>query len=549
MKKHNTFKIVLGTLLVFAILSWIIPAAYYSGEFVDQGRVQVGLFDLFNYSLTSLSYFGYIGLFLIFVGGFYGILNKIPAYRNLLDAIAKGSQGKEKVILSIIMVLLAVIVSVWGIEIEMLLFVPFIVSVILFMGFDKMVAALAVAGSSLVGVAGSTYAYGKIGMLTQVLNVDITSDIYVKLMILLVGLVLLIFNTLLYIKKSESAVVENAEVKEDKVIAKKITTKKVVEEPVKKTVKVAKVSESKSTKTTKTAKATKTTSKTTKTAAKPAAKKTTKKTSKSVNKAAVKGDEVIVVKNGLIPGTFDKKQNIWPMAVMFILLLVLVLLAFFPWSSVFNITWFEEASKSVSEFTLFEFPIFGKLFGTFNSFGGWMSSDLFLVLVVFTLVLALIYKVKFNDLFEGFAAGAKKALGPAGIVLLVYTILVLTTYHPFQLTIYKFILGLTKGFNIATASLVAILSALFNGDAAYAFQSVLPYLTSVVTNSEFYSSIGVLFQALYGVTMLVAPTSLVLMIVLTYLDIPYLKWLKSTWKFILEFFAIVMIVVVILVLL
>ena len=49
MKKHNTFKIVLGTLLVFAILSWIIPAAYYSGEFVDQGRVQVGLFDLFNY--------------------------------------------------------------------------------------------------------------------------------------------------------------------------------------------------------------------------------------------------------------------------------------------------------------------------------------------------------------------------------------------------------------------------------------------------------------------------------------------------------------------
>ena len=544
MKKHNTFKIVLGALLVFAILSWIIPAAYYSGEFVDQGRVQVGLFDLFNYSLTSLSFFGYIGLFLIFVGGFYGILNKIPAYRNLLDAIAKGSQGKEKVILSIIMVLLAVIVSVWGIEIEMLLFVPFIISVILFMGFDKMVAALAVAGSSLVGVAGSTYAYGKIGMLTQTLGVDITSDIYVKLMILLVGLVLLIFNTLLYIKKSESVVAE--EVKEEKVIAKKITTKKVVEEPVKKEVKTTKAATSKSTKTTKTAK---TASKTTKATAKPAAKKTAKKTSKNVNKAAVKGDEVIVVKNGLIPGTFDKKQNIWPMAVMFILLLVLVLLAFFPWSSVFNITWFEEASKSVSEFTLFEFPIFGKLFGTFNSFGGWMSSDLFLVLVVFTLVLALIYKVRFNDLFEGFAAGAKKAIGPAGIVLLVYTILVLTTYHPFQLTIYKTILGLSEGFNIATASLVAILAALFNGDAAYAFQSVLPYFTSVVTNSEFYSTVGVLFQALYGVTMLVAPTSLMLMIVLTYLDIPYLKWLKSTWKFILEFFAIIMIVVVILVLL
>jgi uncharacterized ion transporter superfamily protein YfcC len=68
MKKHNTFKIVLGTALVFAILSWIIPAAYYSGEFVDQGRVQAGLFNLFSYSLTSLSYFGHIGLYMILIG-------------------------------------------------------------------------------------------------------------------------------------------------------------------------------------------------------------------------------------------------------------------------------------------------------------------------------------------------------------------------------------------------------------------------------------------------------------------------------------------------
>ena len=49
--------------------------------------------------------------------------------------------------------------------------------------------------------------------------------------------------------------------------------------------------------------------------------------------------------------------------------------------------------------------------------------------------------------------------------------------------------------------------------------------------------------------MLVAPTSLILMLVLTYLDLPYLNWLKNTWKFVLEFFAIILIVVVILVLL
>ena len=46
MKKHNTVKVVLIVLLLFLVLSWILPAAYYSSQYVDQGRVQMGLFDL-----------------------------------------------------------------------------------------------------------------------------------------------------------------------------------------------------------------------------------------------------------------------------------------------------------------------------------------------------------------------------------------------------------------------------------------------------------------------------------------------------------------------
>lgn len=542
MKKHNTFKIVLGTMLIFAVLSWIIPAAYYSGAYYDQGRVQAGLFDLFNYSLTSLSYFGYIALFVIFVGGFYGILNKIPAYRSLLDALANKAKGKEKVVLSVIMVLLAVIISVWGIDVEMLVFAPFIISLVLLMGFDKVVAALTIVGSSLVGVAGSTYAYGKIGQILYTLGLDINSDVYVKMIILLVGLVLLIFNTLLYIKKNES----------NKVVAAKVEKKEeVVEEVVEKKTTAKKT----------TTKTTKSTSKSTKSTGKATAKKTTtkkstksSKSSKSDIKAAVKDDEVIVVKNaddtnGLIPEKKDAKQKVWPMATAFALILVLVLLAFFPWSTSFTITWFEEAATAVSEFELFGFPIFGALLGSFNAFGSWYSSDLMIVLAFSAGLLALIYRVSLTDVLEGFGEGAKKALAPAGMIILIYTILVLTTYHPFQLTIYKALLSITDGFNVITSTIVAALAGLFNSDAAYAFQSVLPYFTSVVTNTEIYSMVGVLFQAVYGITMLVAPTGLVLMVVLTYLDLPYTKWLKNVWKFVLEFLAIVIIVALILILL
>lgn len=553
MKKHNTFKVVLGTLLVFAILSWIIPAAYFQGTLQDQGRVQAGLFDVFNYSLTSLSYFGHYALYVIFVGGLYGVLNKIPAYRNLLDAMVKKVYGKEKVVLSVIMVLFAIIVSVYGIEIEMLLFVPFLVSFILMMGFDKMVAALAVAGSSLVGITGYTYAYGKLSVLLQLLGLDIASDVYVKAMILLVGLVLLIFNTLLYISKNDTTKITEikADKKKDAKVEEVKVATKVEEKPAaKKTTKKT---------TTKTTAAKKATSKTAtkKTTTKTTTKKaSTSKASRKDNKAAAKDDGVIVVKtnlsddaNAFIPAPVELKQKVWPMVVVLVLATVLVLMAFFPWSSSFALDWFEVASQKVAEFELFGFPLFGKLFGTFQAFGGWQCYDLFFPLSFLALILVLIYKVKLSDALEGFGQGAKKALAPAGIIFVIYTILVLVTYHPFQTNLYAAVLGLSKGFNIATTTIVAFFAGLFNGDISYAFQSVVPYYVSVVTNTDYYSTIGVLFQAVYGITMFVAPTSIILMTTLAYLDIPYTKWLASIWKFVVELLVIVLIVVGILVLL
>ena len=58
MKKHNALKVVLVSMIVALVLSWIIPAAYFSTEFMDQGRVQMGLFNFFEYPLTAVSYFG-----------------------------------------------------------------------------------------------------------------------------------------------------------------------------------------------------------------------------------------------------------------------------------------------------------------------------------------------------------------------------------------------------------------------------------------------------------------------------------------------------------
>ena len=44
MKKHNALKIVVITMLVFMLLTWILPAATYQTSYYELGRAQIGFF-------------------------------------------------------------------------------------------------------------------------------------------------------------------------------------------------------------------------------------------------------------------------------------------------------------------------------------------------------------------------------------------------------------------------------------------------------------------------------------------------------------------------
>ena len=559
--KSSVLKIVLLTVLALMLMSWILPAAYYSEQYIDQGRVQMGFFDLFNYPVTALSYFGYIAFFVLAIGGFYGILNKIPAYRTFLDNFVGRVRGNEVRFFVVIMLLIATLVSLGGMQIPLLVFFPMLVSIILLLGYDKIVAAMILVGSTAVGLIGSTYAYGNTNIIMTVLSLDITSEVIAKLVILLLGLALLVLNLLLYIKKTNT--VTKVIKKDNKKSSVKEVKAEVKEVEVKKTKKTAtKSTKDNKAKTTKTTKAN---------ASKSTGKKNTKSSSKKNIKAALKDEEVIVVKESVnsssdmskyadssVNGDFDISKYVlepddtyhttWPLVTAFALLFVLVILAFIPWSNGFGVNLFSDVTSNVLSFEIGGFAIFSKIFGTINAFGFWTIIDLLLPMALLILFLAIVYKVKFNDILNGFMSGIKRALPLGLIIILIYSCLVIVTYHPFQLVIYKALLSGIDKFNVFGAllsSLTALLAGIFNVDPSYAFQSVLLYLTSVVTDSASYSTIGIIFQAMYGFGVIFAPTSFILMIVLEYLDIPYTSWIKAIWKFLLELLAVLLIAFII----
>ncbi len=512
MKKHNHFKIVLITILVLFLLTWILPVAIYSSGYAEQGRVQMGLFDLLTYPVASIAYFGYIGAFVLVVGGLYGVLNKTKAYRMMLDKLVAKAKGKEALVISIVMILMAVITSFTGLTVGLLVLFPFVIALVLMLGYNKIVAALVTVGSVTAGTIGTVFSYAAAQNMNQILSLSVPGDLTIlitRIALLVVTLALRIFNTLWYGKK----VLHEEEVTSFFVPAKAQEEKTIVAEEKKEVKKTVKGKDDK--------------------------KKSTKKTTTKKNdKKPVEAKKVSNKK--------AKKVYVWPLVVLLDLLLVLIILGSLSWVDVFKTTIFTEMNSNVLSFKVFGFDLFGKVLGTINPLGSWTVSELISIVFLATVVIACIYRVKFNDFCSGFVDGAKKAMKPALLMILIYSILFISTYHPFQLVVYNFILKLTNGFNILTTSLVAILASFMNVDMTYTAQSVLPYLTSIVTDTTLYPLIGIMFQSLFGAVSLVAPTSLILMATLSALNIPYKEWLKNIWKFLLEVVVILFIVFTIL---
>lgn len=553
MKKHSILKVILLAVLFVTVCTWFFPTISYSSGLVEETtRAQLGIFDLFSYTLELFRYFPYVILVVLTTGMFYGVSYKIPAYRELLDKLVALFEGKEKIFLATVMVFIAAIVSVTGLSFGIIFIFPFIISLVLLMGYNKLVAASVTVGSTIVGILGTTLGSDTVYYINAVLGTEVFNEIVTKVILLLIGLVLLVYNVLSYASKTKNNTDKVVEL-----VPIKVSSKEVKVEDKKEKVEDKKEEKSKSTskskKSTKEEKVEKKSSKsstkkdkeekTTKGTKAKATKKTTSKkttTKKKTSAAMAKKDDMVVVKS-------KKKAKVWPYVVMFDLLVIVLAVATFDWLGVCEIKAFDTVLDAVNDFTIKGFPIFAKVLGGVNSFGNWaLTSEIPGVIFLATCFLAFIYRVKFNDFLDGIIEGCKKAMTPAVYMLLAYLVLIIVTYNPFQLHFAKVLLSLTDGLNVITMTVVAMISSVLNVESVYVAQSTLPYVTSVVTDSSLYPLIAVIFQAVYGLMMLIAPTSVLLIGTLTYLDISYGQWLKHIWKLFLELLVVLVVLFLVL---
>lgn len=479
--KYGLLKAVLVILVLAFILSWIIPSgAYSSSGFSELGVLRLGIYDIASSIYYGIS-FGLDKIVLLFaIGAFYGVITRTQGYERIVSSIASKMNKKFAVVM--FSIILAVLTSVLTQTFAVLIFVPFIISILNRMKLDKMTILATTFGSILVGIMGATYGTDGVNALNLYLGYtteypNVMPALWVRAGILVIGLVLFNFFTLTHMNKVQ-------------------------------------------------------------------------KDAESIDLFEVEVTEEEA----------PKRKKMVPIIVIGVLLFALVILGFVNWRADFGIEAFNDFHNYVTEDIVIEgstessddFFIFRDLLGIQTGpLGEWDNLMITTVLIIFTLILAVCYRMKANEVIDNAKRGIKKFIVPSLCIVGAYILMVIV-YHPsyaqssYIATIVNRLLTLTDGFNIATMTLSSLLLNIFHTDlgfTGFVFGNVQTVGNFLITEyADYINPVYTMLTSLYGFVQFFIPTSVVLGIGLVSLKVKYKDWLKYIWRFLVGMFICLLII-------
>ena len=470
MKKHSLFKVISIILLLLVITSWFVVGR-------NEVKSYIGFGDLFLNAIRCVYFFFDIFLFILIVGGFYGVLNKTSAYKKLLDNIVSKVKKLDKKFIYLVIIVFALVSALTGMDMLIFMFIPFVISIILLLGYDKLVAVSATVVSSAIGIIGGMFLtfrdpnnyYGTTNTtMEKFVGIEENfANVFPKLLLLVLGIALLIFYVSRHIKN--------------------VADKKVKYE--------------------------------------------LNADNESLLVNEVKGDY--------------KKVKSWPIVVVLVFLFVYTVIGIIPWSTLFNVDVFTKFHTWLTGLNIKDFTIFNNLLSSsFSALGEWTSLGVYMMPMIILLVLCIVIKfvghIKFDDMVDAFVSGMKKMLPSALVVMFAYSVLVATYNHGFLSNLIS-----STDYNIGLAGLYSLIGSVLHVDLYYTVSGVFSSIIGLVENEALYPVLAVLFQGFYGLVNIVGPTSLLLVAVLTYLDVPYTTWLKYIWRLFLYLFIVICLILAI----
>lgn len=234
-----------------------------------------------------------------------------------------------------------------------------------------------------------------------------------------------------------------------------------------------------------------------------------------------------------------------PISIAFDIVLFLIVLGMVPWNGYFGFEGFSKFHQTITEFKIYDVPVFNAIVGsTLTAFGEWNIYVVSVLLVVTSVILALIYKIKVDGMLQAVAKGVRVAL-PFALILIVSNMVLVGVYNSgFFTTVIASVAKMKD--TVLSATTLSALSSVVYPDYSYAVQFTLATITYVISDTAIYVVLALVFQAIYSLFLLVSPTSVLVLMGLHYESVSYKEWIKYIYKYFLGllivFFMILMIV-------
>jgi uncharacterized ion transporter superfamily protein YfcC len=222
----SAYTILFILIVLAAIATWIVPAGTYELDedgapipgtyqevesnpqriLVDSLTAPInGLYGIENKKgninyYNSGTLFGAIdvALFIIVIGGFLGVTMKTGAIQSGIGKLVMRLQGRERLMIPILMTVFAIGGTTYGMAEESLAFYALVITVMIAAGYDSLTGAAIVLLGCGIGTLGSTINPFATGIASGFADVPISDGLLGRIIILVVGLAIGIFFVMRY---------------------------------------------------------------------------------------------------------------------------------------------------------------------------------------------------------------------------------------------------------------------------------------------------------------------------------------------------------------
>ncbi len=205
----TAYTILFALIIFIAVLTWIIPAGQYervmnedlgrevavAGSYAEvprnpQGFVDVmlapiaGFYDPDSYAANAID----VALFVLFLGGFLGVVNATGAVDTGIRAAMARMEGREIWMIPILMTLFALGGTTYGMAEETLAFYAILIPVMIAAGYDAVTGVAVILIGAGIGVLASTINPFATVIASDAAGIPFTNGIVLRLIMFVVGL-------------------------------------------------------------------------------------------------------------------------------------------------------------------------------------------------------------------------------------------------------------------------------------------------------------------------------------------------------------------------